>query len=280
MTIPEIIKGLEVFDGKYKRKEIDEAVKRKDEIIPHLIDILKKVLDEPWEYADKDSDYYGHIYAVILLSHFRETKAHDLIFELFCLPTEMPFDLFGDIVTEDLPAILYSTCGGSLERIKEMVLLRGVDEFCRSAALRAMVYAAVDGMVSREEVIEFFGSLFPSDDQARDYELYTSLANAVCDIYPEELMDKIERAYKEGLINPGLIEPYDFERVLTMGKERALGLIKEEMERHLSPDIHSRISWWACFGSEEDEPYIPRFSSSGVTMTFPSQKKKKKKRRK
>lgn len=284
-TIPGIIKALEVFDGKYKQKEMDEAVKRKDEITPHLIEILKKVLDEPREYANEDSDYHGHLYAVILLSHFRETRAHDLIVELFSLPGDLPYDLFGDIVTEDLPAILYATCGDSLDRIKEIALNKEIDEFVRSAALRAMVYAVVDGMISREEVIEFFDSLFPLAAKEENDVLYTCLANAVCDIYPEELMDKIKEAYKDGCISTISIELDDFEAALAMGKEKTLGLIKKDMERRLSPDIHSRISWWACFRSEEPDPFIPGYavpqpSSSGVTLTFPSSKKKKKKKRK
>jgi hypothetical protein len=91
---------------------VNEAVKHKEEITPYLIDILKKILDDPNHYADsedKESSYFGGIYAVILLSHFRESKAHDLIVDLFSLPGELPHDIFGDIVTEDLPAILYST---------------------------------------------------------------------------------------------------------------------------------------------------------------------------
>ena len=283
-TIPGIIKALEVFDGKYKQKEVDEALKQKDEITPHLIEILKKVLGHPREYADEDSDYHGHLYAVILLSHFRETGAHDLIVELFSLPGELPYDLFGDIITEDLPAILYATCGGSLERIKGIALNKEIDEFVRSSALRAMVYAVVGGMISREEVIEFFDSLFPLAAKEKNDVLYTCLANAVCDIYPEELMDKIKDAYKDGCISTFSIELDDFETALAMGKEKTLGLIKKDMERRLSPDIHSRISWWACFRSEEPDPFIPGFavpqsSSSGVTLTFPSQKKKKKKKK-
>lgn len=283
-TIPEIIKALEVFDGKYKQKEVDEAVKQKDEITPHLIGVLKKVLDEPEKYADEDSHYHGHIYAVVLLSHFRETGAHDFIVELFSLPGELPYDLFGDIVTEDLPAILYATCGGSLDWIKGIALNKEIDEFVRSAAMRAMVYAVVGGMISREEVIEFFDSLFPLAAEEENDVLYTCIANAVCDIYPEELMDKIERAYKEGCIDTFTIDRDDFEAALAMGKEKTLGLIKEDLEHRLSPDIHSRISWWACFRSEEPSlfipnPAFPRSSSSGVSLTFPSQKKKKKKKK-
>ena len=192
MDTQEIIERLECYDGRYKRDEIDAAIKLKKEITPHLIAILKKILDDPFYYADEEEDYSAHNYTLMLLSYFKEAKAHDLIVELFSLPEDLSYNLFGDITSEDLPAILYSTCGGSLERIKTLVLNKGVDEFCRLSALNAMLYAVVGGMVPREEVIEYFGSLFPAENEGKDdYELYSNLACAVCDIYPEELMEKI-----------------------------------------------------------------------------------------
>lgn len=278
MDIQEIIEALEVFDGKYKREEIDATLKLKDEITPHLIAILKKVLDDPLSYIEADSDYDGHTYAVMLLSHFKETKAHNLIIELFSLPGEVPYELFGDITTEDLPALLYSTCGGSLEGIKTMVLNKGIDEFCRSSALTAMVYAGVGGMVPREEVVEFFGSLFPGENEEKDdYELYSSLAYAVCKIYPEELMDKIVIAYKEELIDTSRIDLDSFYDTLAEGKEKTLNWVRKDMERRLSADIHARMSWWACFKESNSRPLA---HPSGLKLTFPSKKKKKKKRKK
>ena len=252
MEITEIIKALEIFDGKYKRREVNEEVKRKEEITPYLIDILKKILDDPNRYADrqdKEDSYFGGVYSVILLSHFRESKAHDLIVDLFSLPGELPHDIFGDIVTEDLPAILYTTCGGSLGRIKEMILNKAVGMYCRSAALDAMVYAAVDGMSPREEVITFFSSLFPSgeEDEDKDYELYTPLVRSACDLYPEELIDKIEKAYDEELVESFWVDLDSIKKNLADGKEKTHEYVKKKMKRYLPDDIHSRISRWACF---------------------------------
>jgi len=164
--------------------------------------------------------------------------------------------------------------------------------------------------VTRDEVIRFFASLFPSgeeDEKDKDHGLYTPLANAVCDIYPEELMDKIKKAYEQDLIDPISIELYDFEVALELGKESALAIVKKDMERRLSEDIHDRISWWAGFNEEtilNDELYLldeepgfdeelaykketfpdisePFLASSlkRPKMTIPSKKKNKKKKK-
>ena len=117
--ITEILEAFKIFDGIYKREQVDAAIELKEEITPFLIEILETVLANPDEYIDND-ERYDQIYSLMLLGHFKESKAHNLIIDLFSLPDEMPHELFGDLTTSDLPTILLRTCGGSLERIRSM----------------------------------------------------------------------------------------------------------------------------------------------------------------
>ena len=112
---------MRIYDGVYKRDQIDAAIKLKDDIIPHLIEILENVLAEPKKYAE-DGNLYDQIYAVMLLGHFKEAKAHRVIVELFSLPDDLPDQIFGDLTTSDLPIILLNTCGGSVGLIKSIIL--------------------------------------------------------------------------------------------------------------------------------------------------------------
>ncbi|RJP85577.1 MAG: DUF1186 domain-containing protein [Desulfobacteraceae bacterium] len=66
---------------------------------PRLIEILENVLADPEKYAE-DEILYDHIYAVMLLGHFKEPNAHKVIIGLFSLPGNMPSKLFGDITTQ------------------------------------------------------------------------------------------------------------------------------------------------------------------------------------
>ena len=119
--ISDILESFKILDGIYKRQQIDAAIELKEEITPYLIKILKMVLNNPAEYIENE-DNYDHIYALFLLGHFREHRAHQIIADLFSLPDEIPDKLFGDTVTEDLAIILYRTCGSSLELIKSLAL--------------------------------------------------------------------------------------------------------------------------------------------------------------
>ena len=166
MEIQEILEAFQINDGVYKRKYVDEAVKRKDEIIPHLISILENVLSNPKPYIE--NDYFDHLYAVILLGYFKAHQAHSVMIDLLSMPEDMPHQLFGDIISEDFPAILFQTCGGGLDKIKSLILNKKANDFCRGAALGAMVYAVADGMVTREETLDFFGSLFTGKEAKED----------------------------------------------------------------------------------------------------------------
>ena len=55
--VSEILASFEMYDGKYKREQIDAAISLKEEITPHLIEILENVLSDPEKYAANDDLY-------------------------------------------------------------------------------------------------------------------------------------------------------------------------------------------------------------------------------
>lgn len=264
--IAEILKALEVFDGAYRRAQVDAAVELQEEITPHLIGVLEEVLSDPSTYASNQDDY-AYIYALVLLGHFREYRAHRVIVELFSLPPDIPYQLFGHLITETLPIILFRTCNGSMDMIKSLVLNRNADEYCRGSALRAMVFAAADSMTPCEEVLAFFGSLFTGDEAASDSMFWSLLASCVCDLYPAELMDVIEKAFQDGLISPDFIGYESFEHTLIRSKQQALRRVKADIQRESPENVHDYMSWWACFRPEK-----PSFSTS-VPSAVPSRRK-------
>lgn len=248
-NVTEILEAFKIFDGNYKREQIDAAIELKEEITPHLIEILETILANPDENIVNE-ERYDHIYSLMLLGHFKESKAHNVIIDLFSLPDEIPHELFGDLTTSDLPTILLRTCGGSIERIKSMASNNKTDDYRRISALNAMAHAVVEGIASRDEVISFFGTLFTGNETDEDSDFWGLLANFVCDLYPEELMDTIKKAYDDGLISPGMIRYEHFNKVLEDGKERCLEQLKTDLERQSLDDIHDSMSWWACFNEE------------------------------
>jgi hypothetical protein len=213
-----------------------------------LIRILEKLVLNPTPYIEND-DYFDHIYALTLLEYFGDPRAHQALVDILNIPGDITDRAFGDII-ENFSGALFRTCGGSLDKIKSVVLNKDADELCRGFAAQAMVYAAVDGMVPREEVLKFFGSLFTGTEAQDDSYFWSYLADYICDLYPEEFIPVIEKAYQDGLIDPGYIAPEDFEEALERGKEYALERVRKEMKGRMPVDVHEYMSRWACFRSK------------------------------
>ena len=271
ISISEILTEFRFFDGDYKKENVDAAIAQKDEIIPHLIKILENVLSKPEEYI-QDEHLYDHIYAFMLLGHFKAKNAHKVIADVFSLKDGISDKLFGDLITEDLPIILLNTCGGSVDRIKSMILNKEVDEYCRISACRALAYAVAEEYVSRKEVVDFFGGLFTGNEADKTSDFWGLLAIILADLYPEEIIDVIRDAYEDGLIMPGFIRYEELERCLEIGEKSCLNNLYRDYEHQNIDDIHKTMSWWSCFKNNSKKP------SDWVLEQIQNQKKNNKKK--
>ena len=288
LSIPDILAAFSTFDGIYKREHIDAAIMQKQEITPRLIEILENVLADPEKYTENEI-LYDHIYAVMLLGHFKEPNAHKVIIDLFSLPGDIPDQLFGDICTSNLPVILLNTCGGAVKSIQSMILNREADDYCRVSACQALAYAVVEGYVSREIAVAFFNTLFTGEEADEVSDFWGLIADNVCALYPEESMDVIKQAYEDELIVPGMISLSEFEHALKIGQDQCLEALKMDLEQNRLDDIHASMSWWSCFNEKSknaafsggmSDALFPGYSQQGHAKLKKDDKKNKKKKRK
>ena len=276
-VVLDILEDLAVRDGEYKRESIDAAIEYRDEIIPLLIETLEEVLSSPEEYAN-NPDYILPTYAVMLLGHFKEPKAHKPIIKLLELPEDTADDLLGELIHENFPTILFRTSGGSFAEIKSVVLNRSAWIYSRIAGLKAIVLAVLEGVLDRDEALEFFSSLVLERKDDFPDEFWTPFVWCVNDIYPVELMDTVKELYAENLIDRFFVRLEDLETALEQDKETFLEKQRIDKQRHSLDDIHKAMSWWVCFNQKKDNP---RISHSPVdNFQKPKSKGKSKKKKK
>ncbi|MFH1008508.1 MAG: DUF1186 domain-containing protein [Candidatus Latescibacterota bacterium] len=276
MDIKDILESFEFFDGKYKREQVGFAIGKREEITPHLLYILHETLESAEQYVE-DKNRYAHIYALFLLAHFKEPQAHGLIVDLFSLPGDISKNLFGDIITEDLPVILLRTCNRNPERIKGLVSNTAADEYCRASAARAIIFGVVEGIIPREEAIAFFESAFTGGQTGYVSDFHSGLACCIHDIYPEELMKTIEAAFKNGMIDPWRIGLHNFKRALLKGKEACLEDLKRELACRSLDNLHKTMSGWACFRQDTSSPFPAKLSASDGSIERERTKKNRRK---
>ena len=271
--VEEILEDLDFWTGRTKRALVHEAIECYGAIAPRLLALIDQVLADPDGYTKEDHDLLP--YALVLLAHFRDERAHQPMLALFSLPGEMTHELFGDMRTSGLPFLLLRTCGGSFDGIRALVQNRQANEFVRWAAMETLVVAVHAGEADRRETITFLaGLLTGAEDDDLDSHFWSGVVDCLCDLYPDEVMEIIDQAYAAGLVIPGVVSPEDVQHCLDMGLEATLERGREGLVWRIPDDIDEALVW--CESIVDN----PAPSSKGEKCPGKNNAKKKKQKRK
>src|SRR6266571_9480024 len=226
METAEILHQFERYTGQFARAAVEAAVARREEITPELLRILKGTVDRAAQLA-AEGDYMAHLYAMFLLAQFRELRAYPLVVRFALLPGDLLDSLCGDFITQHLGQILASVCGGELDGIQSLIENEDADQWARGAALSSFVTLVAAGQKSREEIVSYFARLCRGKLVRQWSHVWDELVSCSADLCSEELIDDIEQAYKEDLVDPGYVGLDHVKRDLAMGKDRALAKLAD-----------------------------------------------------
>lgn len=263
MEITEILRRFERTNGQFARAAVKAAVTQREEITPPLLQMLESTADRASELA-KDSDYLAHFYAMYLLAQFRETRAYPMVVRLALLPSETLEGLCGDFLNNTLCRILASVSGGEISGIQSIIENESADQWARSAALDSLTSLMAAGQRSRNELVAYFAELFRGKLARRYSYVWAALVCSSLDIYPAELMDDIELAYKDGLVDTSHVTFQEAEQCLALGKDYALGRLAQSNHHRLIDDTIQEMSRLPYFEEDvtlapptEDSPFLP-----------------------
>ncbi len=202
MTIPEILKALEAYTGEFPMEAMKAAIEQREAITPELIRMLEAVAGSPAEWAQREENMLP-VLGTYLLAHFREKAAYPLLVKIASAPGEIALDLFGDRVIKRLDRIFALVYDGNPGPLEGLVENEGANEYVRNAAIGAFVVLAHWGRMPREEVVEYFRSLFRERFRRSFSYVWTGLARAVLRLPAEELMGDVWEACQAGLLDLG-----------------------------------------------------------------------------
>jgi hypothetical protein len=249
MTIPEILRDLEPFTGKFPMKAMRAAVEQREAIAPELLRVLESVAADPTSWAQR-KDNMLPLFGIFLLAQFREKPAYPLLVRIVSAPGEVPFDLFGDTITEGLSQVLASVYDGNSGLLHGLVESEKVNDFVRSAALNTFLVLEHTGQMPREAVLDYLRSLFQGKLRRTPSYAWSSLVCAVADLPAPELLEDVRQVYAEGLVNTMVADLEGIERDANAPKSG------RHDRQHLIDDAIAETEWWACFHPEDSQPKI------------------------
>ncbi len=249
MNIDDILASFNDVSSGFPTEAVESAIAQREQITPRLLALLEYTI---LNYKKVTEDQMDYIFAIYILSKFKEAKAFPLIVKLASLPDEWSVEIFGDCLIEALPRFLISTFHDELFLLKNLIENTSVNEWSRSAALKSLLGLVVSDKMERDELISYFRSLFNSI--LIDEPVFTAnLIEAATDLYPDELFLEIDLAYENDKVDTSIIDIEMVIDVLDAGKEES---IENNLYHnvYLSPidNIEEDMSWMEVFDSEDE----------------------------
>jgi hypothetical protein len=226
------------------------AREHRQQIIPRLI---RAIRDAAARTAAGDvPEGNAHFFALFLLAEFQAAEALAAIIEAVSLPGELPFDLFGDTITESLPRILAALVGNELSPLEDLAGNRAANDYVRIAAANAYRYLVRDGRLARDEAVDRLRVQLRAAIEEGNENVVTLLLCALTDYAPREALDEIKQAFDLGLVDESMIVLEEIEDSIAAGDE--------ELQKRLAscaptgiPDAIHELERWAAFAQPAEE---------------------------
>jgi hypothetical protein len=256
-TIGDIVDDLQYLTASFPEAAIESALHRQVEMTPILLNFLNEVIDN---YESVEDVYFGHLYALFLLAKFREKEAYPLVIKIMSLPDDWPENILGDIITEDLRNIVASLYNGDLTSIQAVIENPNLNTWSRNAALKTLLVFVKEKILEREEVVQYFKTLFEHPSFTDDMDAMTNLVNACCNLYPSELQGEIQSAFNKGIVDDFAVDMRWVKSVLSHSQEAALEKFLNKGDYSLINDNDIRsMKHWACFSERTEKNITSNF---------------------
>jgi len=249
LTKTETLKALEINTGVFPREALETAIALRQEIVPDLLGFIAFAHDNARQICDDPGNHFmGHLYAMFLLSQFRETGAYAPIVDLLnSSDARAVHAIVGDTITEDMHRILPSVWDGNDAPIRSLITNAQADEYARGAAIQSFVTMVSTGQKPRDEVIKYYRALFQGGLEREYSHVWNELVSCATDLNPRELFDDIQKVYEEELLDPGYIAIKEIEREKDLPVETSLSRLSLQGNFTLIDDTIAEMEDWACF---------------------------------
>jgi hypothetical protein len=250
LTLDEIVRELDAPSRELPERALRAAQRRRAEITPRLI----QALQDATARAASGQEVQGNLYffALFLLAEFGAKEALPAILEAISLPGELPFNLFDDAITENLPAILAALACDTPEWIEALVENRALNEYVRAAAADTYLYLVRDGRLSREDAVERLRRHLRRAIDDRDTPIADFLVAALDPFVPIAALHEIREAFALDLIDERLIDLEQIEEAITEGEPHFQSALESCRPTGI-PDTVAEIKKWASY-APVDEP--------------------------
>jgi len=228
---------------------LEKMIERLDEMIPVLLGVLERFVEAPRSF-DEDRDWLTLTCAAYLLAQAREMRAFQPLVALLLLPHDQVRELWDEMVADSMGRILASVYDGDESALRGLIENPEIEEYVRgSAAIHCLEALVEAGRLSRDDLEAYYGELLDSKLEKTPGLVWDSICLSIENHGFARLLPAVERAFAEGLCDPGFNRLEDI--VASIGKPG----VRRNFNASLIDDAVAELEGWACFQPENDPDY-------------------------
>jgi hypothetical protein len=174
------------------------------------------------------------------------------------LPEELPFDLFGDAITESLPSMLALFASDSPELLDTLTQNRSLNEYVRAAAASAYLSLVRDGRLTRDAAVDRLRFHLREAIANKDAAIADLLVADLVSYAAGEALPEIEEAFRLDLVDPFMVG--DFEHVadsISEGDSYFEQMLDSCRPTGIQDTIEELKRWHSFADEDESESLMP-----------------------
>ena len=236
----------------HPREALALADTHRAELAPPLVALLEALAADP--APAKADGYVLHLYAMLLLAAWRDTRAYQPLVALGHLDEASIDEVFGQLVHDSYGRALASCCDGDIAPLTRLADAASASLWARAAALEALTLAALTGRAARGPVVDFLADIGAREaallkdkpDAGADLELLDFLVVCLADLGAIEHLPAIQEWFAAGLVDDSYATPADIAADIQRSPAECLAAL-QDAGRGLIDDVARETALWPAF---------------------------------
>lgn len=196
-SIKEILESIEYYDESFPEDSIKELLNREEESKNYLLQYMEEFEKNIFKHLNEE-DYMGHIYAVIILSKFKEKKLCPLFLDLLKLPGTRVYELFDTIIPEYGARIIASIYDGNIDSIVDVLNDKKANEYAKAVIIQSLKVLCINKKLNVEEVEDFLIELLKGKLKIKNQVLLLEILYTAFELGMDRVLEVLKKGCKSG----------------------------------------------------------------------------------